>query len=87
MDYIVNEDFLWFKREQVINQSFIDEKKIKLVNVEKWVEEGHISPVGEEKDQDFDLDGDGDVDKEDVTIAAKLLGKTRQKKSSKKKKK
>lgn len=87
MDYIVNEDFLWFKREQVISQSYVEDKKINPLNVEQWVDNGHISPVGEEIEPDFDLNGDGEVDKEDITIAAKLLGKTRQKRNSSKKKK
>ena len=85
MDYIVNEDFLWFNKGQELGAEYL--KSYKPAHVEQWVEKGHISPVGEEAEPDFDLNGDGKVDKEDVTVAAKLLGKTRQKKSSKKKKK
>lgn len=85
MTYKVNEDFLWFKAGQELSDE--DVSVYKPEHVKKWVEAKHVSVVDVEEEVNLDLNGDGVVDEKDVSIAAKLMGKARQKGKSLKKRK
>ena len=81
--YKAKVEFLWCKAKQEIPDEDVLEEWIKKGHVEKC--EGSVPKVKE--DIDLDFNNDGVVDEKDVSMAAKLMGKTRSKKKKSKKKK
>lgn len=72
MAYVAKEDFLQYKKGEQIPDSEIEEYP-------NWKQ--HC----EEKEVSLDITGDGKVDEKDVSLAAKIMGKSRKIKKRKKK--
>lgn len=80
MKYQINpkEDFLSWTHGQIIDESDIPEPWKE--HVPRWVSQGFLIPYKEKAEKlgvkpNFDFNKDGKVDKKDVRLAAKLMGK------------
>jgi hypothetical protein len=91
MRWKVNGDFLWFERNGILSDEELS--KFKPEDVESWKESKNLLPLDDipsqskDKDDDesaLDFNDDGNVDDEDLSLAAKLMGKKRQKGKKKK---
>ncbi len=91
MKYKVKEDFLYYKKRDIIDDTNLPES-VYPEHVKIWLTEGRIEPEGKvkenkEEELSLDLNGDGIVDSKDASIAGKVMAKARYSKKASKKKK
>jgi len=76
--YKAKEDFLNYKKGQEVPDN---------IHMKIWIVKGHVEEIGKskpvEKKDIFDINGDGKVDKDDRSLAAKILGSRKGRKKGK----
>ena len=80
--YKAKEHFLYYKKGQIIPDEDIEQNP-------HWIELPEVQEVKDKSKSkvNLDLNGDGKIDKEDASIASKVMNAIKKKKTTKRKKK